>query len=127
MPVVDELSRFVTVFFLKQKSEAANLPLQCIRFHENFIGNRVSSEFNSQYLRDELNKKGIRLQTTIPYSPQQNGIAERMNRTLNDRVRTMLIQSGLSQRYWQFAVATAAHVTNRVPSTANNGIAPYQL
>ncbi len=65
-------------------------------------GEYCSLEFQA-YLRE----KGIQHQTTVAYSPQQNGIAERMNRTLLGSVRSMLMDAGLHRRYWGYAVACA--------------------
>ena len=66
------------------------------------------------------------MQTTIPYTPEQNGVAERMSRTLVDRARTMLNNAGIPTRYWQYAMATAAHVTNRIPSNSINRSTPFE-
>ena len=46
---------------------------------------------------------------SVPHSPEQNGVAERMNRTLMESARSMLSHAGLSNRYWAEAVATAAY------------------
>ena len=71
----------------------------------------VSNEFKS-YLREH----GIQHQLTVPYTPQQNGVAERMNRTLMDCVRSMLCTSSLEKRFWAEALATAVYIRNRVVS-----------
>ena len=51
-------------------------------------------------------------------SPEQNGVAERMNRTLMESARSMLSHAGLSNKYWAEAVATAAYIRNRIPTAA---------
>ena len=134
MPIVDECSRFVTIFFMSQKSQAADLILDCITLYQNLHHNNVKiiqadngGEFTSAYLKSQLVRRGIKLQTTIPYSPEQNGVVERMNRTLVDRARVMLTHAGLPTRYWQFAMAAAAHITNRIPTEANNRNTPFKL
>ena len=134
MPVIDDYSRFVTTYFMARKSDAAELLLNCIKQNEIHTGNQVKTiqtdnggEFTSNYLRKSFEEKGIRLQTTIPYTPQQNGTAERMNRTLVDRARTMMASAGLPTRYWQCAMATATHITNRIPSSATNRKSPFEL
>ena len=53
---------------------------------------------------------------TVPGTPEQNGVAERMNRTLNERARCMRIQSGLPKMFWADAINTAAYLINRGPS-----------
>ena len=65
-----------------------------------------------------LESKGICHELTVPYSPQQNRVAERMNRTLMQSSRSMIAHAGLSNCYWAEAVATAAYVKNQMPSTA---------
>jgi hypothetical protein len=134
MPIVDDYSRFVTVYFMENKDQAADLLLECIRRYENTLTTRVNiiqtdngGEFTSNYLRRKLKRKGIKLQTTVPYTPEQNGVAERMNRTLVDRARTLLTHAGLPVQYWQVAIATAAHITNRLPSSAASQRSPYEL
>ena len=56
------------------------------------------------------------MEKTIPSMPQQNGIAERMNRTLNERARSMRLHAGLPKMFWAEAVSTAAYLINRGPS-----------
>ena len=54
----------------------------------------------------------------MPYTPQQNGLAERMNQTLLERVRCMMLEGSVLKRIWGEAVNTAAYLVNRCPSTA---------
>ena len=68
-------------------------------------GEYVSNEFKS-YLQEH----GIRHQLTVAYTPQQNGIPERMNRTLMDCVRVMLRASSLDKNFWTKAFATAVYI-----------------
>ena len=60
--------------------------------------------------------QGIRMEKTIPRTPQQNGVAERMNRTLNECVRSMRLHVGLPKTFWADAVNTAAYLINQGPS-----------
>ena len=66
------------------------------------------AEFN-QYLKI----RGILHELTIPYTPEQNGVAERLNRTLTETARSMIFHSGLSSKYWGEAVVAAVYVHNR--------------
>ncbi|KAK4392785.1 Retrovirus-related Pol polyprotein from transposon TNT 1-94, partial [Sesamum angolense] len=61
---------------------------------------------------------------TTPYTPQQNGVAERMNRTLLNKVRCLLISSGLSKTFWGEALSTAVYLINRSPSVPLLGKIP---
>ncbi|RVW64524.1 Retrovirus-related Pol polyprotein from transposon TNT 1-94 [Vitis vinifera] len=62
-----------------------------------------------------LGFKGIRMEKTIP-GHHKNGVAERMNRTLNERARSMRLHAGLPKTFWADAVSTAAYLINRGPS-----------
>ena len=61
---------------------------------------------------------GIAKHHTVRKTPQQNGLADRMNRTILERVRCMLSFSGLPKTFWAEAVMTASYLINRCPSTA---------
>ncbi|RVW21953.1 Retrovirus-related Pol polyprotein from transposon TNT 1-94 [Vitis vinifera] len=73
----------------------------------------LSNDFNSL-----CQKEGIARHRTVRYTPQQNGLAERMNRTILERVRCMLSSSGLSKVFWAETAETAVHLINRSPSSA---------
>ena len=60
-------------------------------------------------------ENGIIHQTTAPYSPQQNGVAERKNRTLKDMITAMLLTSGLPTNLWGEALNMSNHILNKVP------------
>ncbi|GKD73810.1 zinc finger, CCHC-type containing protein [Tanacetum coccineum] len=65
-------------------------------------------------------------ETTAPYTPQQNGVAERKNRALKEMVNSMLSYSGLSEGFWGEAMLTACYLLNRVPNKRNK-TTPYEL
>uniref|UniRef100_A0A2N9EE71 Integrase catalytic domain-containing protein n=1 Tax=Fagus sylvatica TaxID=28930 RepID=A0A2N9EE71_FAGSY len=75
---------------------------------------------------DLCEEKGIRRQLTISNTPQQNGVAERRNRTLLDMVRSMMAQANLPISFWGDALLTAAYILNRVPSQSVSST-PYEL
>ncbi len=77
-------------------------------------------EYISAAFKNYLNEHGIEQQLTVSYTPQQNGVAERMNRTSMDLVRSMLFTAGLSKEFWAEALQTAVYVRNRVTSRALN-------
>ncbi|KAK1417487.1 hypothetical protein QVD17_26616 [Tagetes erecta] len=120
---IDDSTRKVWVYFLKNKSDVfytfkkwktaveleTDLKVKCLKSDNG--GEYVSKEF-----RDYCAENGIRMIYTVPGTPQQNGVAERMNRTLNERARSMRINSGLPKMFWAEAVSTAAYLINRGPS-----------
>nr|GEX02178.1 hypothetical protein [Tanacetum cinerariifolium] len=72
-------------------------------------------------------KSGIDRHLTVAGTPQQNGLAERMNRTHMDKVRCLLIQSGLPKTFWAEATCTAAYLINRSPSRAIEKKTPIKM
>ena len=64
---------------------------------------------------------------TVRHKPQQNGVAERLNRTLMEKVRCMLISAKLSKQFWEEAVTTATFLVNRSPSTTFNFKTPKEM
>src|SRR6185312_8038761 len=75
-------------------------------------------EYLSRTFATFCKSKGIQQQTTAPYSPQQNGVAERVNRTLVEHARCMLQQRSMGNEFWAEAVSTAAYLKNRSPTKA---------
>ena len=72
-----------------------------------------------------VNRLGITHQVTMPYSPQQNGIAERTNRTLMNMTRCMLEDSILPRDFWEDAIAMSTFVLNRTPSRTLSWFCPF--
>ena len=70
--------------------------------------------------------QGIHYEMTVPHSPQQNGVAERKNRTLVEAARSMLSHAKLPNMFWAEAVATAAYIQNRLTTSVLKGETPYQ-
>lgn len=89
------------------------------------FGTRISrfvcdngGEYKNNAFQSLCQKKGIEIQWTVPYTPELNGTSERMNRTVIERARAMLEDSGLDKSFWVQAVRTAAYVINRSPTSA---------
>ncbi|CAA7035581.1 unnamed protein product [Microthlaspi erraticum] len=83
-------------------------------------------EYLSEQFKTLCDEKGIARQLTTPYTPQQNGVAERRNRTLLEMVRSMMAQANLPISYWGDALLTAAYILNLVPSKSVT-TTPYEL
>lgn len=77
-------------------------------------------EFCNKMFDEFCADKGIQRHRTCAYTPQQNGIAERMNQTIMEKVRSMLSDSGLPKRFWAEATHTAVLLINKTPSSALN-------
>jgi len=72
-------------------------------------------EFCSTIFNDYCSDEGIVRHHTIPYTPQQNGVAERMNRTIISKARCMLSNPGMVKRFWDEAASTTCYLINRSP------------
>jgi transposase InsO family protein len=94
---VDDYSRYTWVFFLQDKSETQEVLKKFLKRAQNEFDAKVKkirsdndTEFKNTQVEDFLDKEGIKHEFLASYSPQQNGMAERMNRTLIEMTRTML-------------------------------------
>ena len=83
-------------------------------------------EFTSAEFEAHLKENGIRHKLTILKNPEQNGVAERMNRTLVETTRSMLVNSNLPHTFWGEALSTAAYLRNISPTKAITGVTPYE-
>jgi hypothetical protein len=83
-------------------------------------------EYTSKEFVNYLKEKGIQHQLSVPRTPQQNGVAERMNRTIQETARSMIHNAGLGTKFWAEAVCTAAIVRNRCPTVAVDNMTPYE-
>ena len=131
--LLDDYSKLSVVRPLARKSDAAAAVQSTLTFLENQAGYQTKklrcdngSEFINQELKKFCTSKGIKLETTVRYTPEQNGAAERLNRTLMDKVRPMLSGAGLPKHLWAEAVVTACYVRNRSPVTGRDRT-PYEL
>ncbi|KAL2230806.1 UNVERIFIED_CONTAM: Retrovirus-related Pol polyprotein from transposon TNT 1-94 [Sesamum indicum] len=134
MTFVDDSTGKVWVYFLKRKSDAFDTFRRWKALVENVIGLQVKclrsnngGEYSSEGIKNYCTDHGIRMHITIPGTPQQNGVAERMNRTLNERARCMRLKSGLPKMFWTDAVNTAAFLINRGPSVPLNNRIPVEV
>jgi len=86
-----------------------------------------ANEYFSQNFTIFLQNNGILHQSSCPYTPQQNGVAERKNRHLLDVTRTMMFHSHVPTQYWGDAVLTACYLINRMPSSVLGGVSPHSI
>ncbi|KAK4384556.1 Retrovirus-related Pol polyprotein from transposon TNT 1-94 [Sesamum angolense] len=131
LSIIDNFSRKVFVFLIKQKSEVFEKFKNWKTLVENQTGKKLKAlrtdnglEFCNQQFSTLCETCGIKRHRTTPYTPQQNGVAERMNRTLLNKVRCLLISSGLAKSFWGEALLTAAYLINRSPSVPLLGKLP---
>jgi len=130
---IDDYTRLWVVYLLKHKSDtfvAFKLFKAWAENHFNALIKALRDDKAGEYMSKEFNDfcdaSGIERQHTVRNRPQQNGVAERVNRDISDGTTAMLAESGLPLQFWDDAVASFVHVRNRCgTSTIKNGT-PYQ-
>lgn len=125
LSIIDDFTRRVWLYVLKDKTETFEKFKEWYVLTQNQVGTNLKVlrtdnglEFLSERFNEFCRLKGIKRHKTVPYTPQQNGLAERMNRTILERVRCMLLGSGLPKKFWGEAATTAVYLINRCPSSA---------
>ena len=120
---IDDYSGYSIVKPLHAKSDVCQTTMDVILLLENQTSLKVKvlrsdrgGEYYSKTLKAYMTSKGIIHQTTAPYTPQQNGVAERFNRTIMERVRAMLTSSGLPTNMWSELLQAANYLRNRSPT-----------
>jgi transposase InsO family protein len=119
--IVDDYSRFTWVFFLQEKSQTQETLKGFLRWAQNEFRLRIKkirsdngTEFKNSQIEGFLEEEGIKHEFSSPYTPQQNGVVERKNRTLLDMARTMLDEYKTPDRFWTEAINTACYSINRL-------------
>ena len=127
---------YTVVHLLKEKSEVFKYYQQyesriCTLLNERGIKMLYcdnGGEYTSNEFKSHAASRGTELRYTIRDTPALNGVAERMNRTLLDRARALLFDSGMPNRFWGHAIATAVYLINRSPTRALPGnVTPYEM
>jgi len=129
----DDYSRMSWVYFLKFKSEAFENFKKFKALVEKQSGYNIKAlrtDRGGEFLSDDFNlfcdENGIRRELTSPYSPQQNGVAERKNRIVVEMARSLLNGRGLPVHFWGEAVAAAVYLLNLSPTKAVLNQTPYE-
>ena len=130
---IDDYSRYTYVYLMKHKDEVFDK----FKVYKSIVENQkekkikiLRSDRGGEYFPANFSsfceEHGIIHQRTSPYTPQQNGLAERKNRTLVDMVNSMLLSSKLPFNLWGEALISACHIHNRIPSKITK-TSPYEL
>nr|GEY16175.1 retrovirus-related Pol polyprotein from transposon TNT 1-94 [Tanacetum cinerariifolium] len=132
--ITDDYSRFTWLFFLATKDETSPILKTFVTGYENQLSLKlkvIRSDDGNEFKNFDLNQfcglKGIKREFSVPRTPQQNGIAERKNKTLIEAARTMLADSLLPIPFWAEAVNTVCYVQNKVLVTKPHNKTPYEL
>ncbi|GJR23559.1 putative ribonuclease H-like domain-containing protein [Tanacetum coccineum] len=132
--VTGDFSRFTWTFFQNAKSETSRILRNFITEIENLKDLKVKiircdngGEFRNREMDEFYSRKGIKREFNNARTPQQNGVAERRNRTLIEAARTMLADARLPVTFWAEVVNTACYVQNRVLVNKSQKKTPYEL
>lgn len=132
LSIVDDYSRMSFTYLLRKKSDAAVKIRDFVAFCKTQVGKTprvLQSDGGGEFVGNELQRflrsEGIVCQFSAPYSPQQNGVAERRNRYLKEMTMCLLLEGGLDEKYWGEAVLTSTYVQNRLPSRSI-GMSPFE-
>jgi hypothetical protein len=132
--ILDDYSHFVWTFPLRRKSDVATTLTAFFAFVSTQFGRPIHAlqtdngkEFDNITIRSLLATHGAIFRLTCPYTSSQNGRAERMLRTLNDCVRTLLFHASMPPRFWPDALATATLLVNIRPCRVRWSYTPHHL
>ena len=132
--ILDDFSHYVWTFPLRRKSDALSVLTTFYSYVATQFGRPIHAlqtdngkEFDNVGVRTLLATHGTIFRLTCPYTLQQNGRAERILRTLNDCVHTLLFHANVPPRFWPDALSTASLLVNIRPSRARGNFAPHHL
>ncbi|KAJ9551722.1 hypothetical protein OSB04_015767 [Centaurea solstitialis] len=131
---LDDFSHFLWVFPLRAKSEVFSV----FKTFRAYVLNQFKTdiqlfqcdngrEFNNQPFLDFFKTHGIKIRFSCPYTSPQNGKAERTIRTINNTLRTSLIQASLPPKFWVEALLSSVHTFNLLPSTTIQYKTPFEV
>lgn len=131
--LIDDFSRYMWTILLKEKSEAFDRFKKFKEYVEKQTGSAIKTfrtdrggEFNSTDFKTFCEENGISRHLTAPYTPQQNGVVERRNRTLMEMTRSILKGMKIPNILWGEAVRHSTYIINRVATKALDNQTPYE-
>jgi hypothetical protein len=131
---IDDYTRWAEVRLIRTRDQLYEEFNDFITLEENQLNARLkrlhsdnAKEYKDNKFVTLFKEKGVISTYTAPYTPAQNGVSERFNRTIMNKVRAMLISTGLPKMLWGEAVLAATYVYNRTPHSSLEGyITPYE-
>ena len=131
---VDDYSRMTFIYFLKHKNEVFKKFKDFKAIVENQQNKKIKilhtdngGEFCSGEMENYLTKEGLIHQKTNAYTPEQNGVCERANRTVVEKARCLLFDAKLEKKFWAEAANTAVYLKNRSATSSLENITPYEV
>jgi hypothetical protein len=130
----DDSSSHAWIALLRAKDDALNATKQFIAMVKNQFKAQIQEwmsdaggEYKSKEFDALLKGQGIKILQSVPHQPQQNGRAERFNRTIMDKAQALRLDACLPQSWWEFAVLHAVHLYNRTPIQRLKWLTPFQI
>ncbi|KAJ7980886.1 Retrovirus-related Pol polyprotein from transposon TNT 1-94 [Quillaja saponaria] len=130
---IDDYTRKTWVYFLQEKSQAFSTFKSFKARVENETGRTIKTlrtdrggEYCSKEFENFCEAHGIRRELTTAYTPQQNGVSERKNRTILNMVRSLLTRGRIPKTFWPEAVNWSIHILNRSPTFAVQNMTPEE-
>ncbi|XP_033134685.1 uncharacterized protein LOC103873924 isoform X1 [Brassica rapa] len=131
---IDEKSKYTWITLIKTKDRV----LDAFKNFQSYVSNQYNAkikifrsdnggEYTGSAFKNHLAQNGILHQTSCPYTPQQNGVAERKNRHLMEVAKSMMFQMRVPKRFWSDVVITACYLINRIPTRILEDKAPYEV
>lgn len=127
-------SRYVTIYPLHKKSDVMNALSRYVQDMKTLSGTTIKvqrSDNGGEYWNASMDRfcksMCIKQEYTVPYDPEQNGILERMNRTLVEMTRCMIKDIGLGKSYWCEAMMTAVDIRNLLPNSSNKRSSIFEM
>jgi transposase InsO family protein len=131
---IDDYSRMIWVTFQKKKSEAFEKFKAIKSLVENEIDLKIKclisdreGEFSSNEFEEFCELHGIKRHFLAARTPNQNGVVERKNQTIQEMARTMLNETNLSDMFWREAINTIVYILHKGKIRVNNNKTPYEL
>ncbi|GAB2285419.1 hypothetical protein Dimus_039704 [Dionaea muscipula] len=132
--LIDDFSRFNWIFLLKQKSDFYDTFVNFYKYVTTQFDHKIKSfqcdggtEFTNHRFTSFLRHQGITQRIACPYTPSQNGLAERKHRHITETGLTMMFHSHAPLLLWVESFSTTCYLINRLPSPVLSGKSPHEL
>lgn len=130
---IDDKTRYMWVYVLRRKNQVFEQFLEWKALVKKSTGRKLKvlctdngGEYTSTEFERYLRSEGVRHELAVPKTPEQNGVAERMNRTVVETVQSMLADAKLPSKFWAEALSTAVYLRNRSPTKAVDRMTPFE-
>ena len=133
---VDDYTRFAKAYSVKHKNEAGDCLEKFLITTRNLLGKDEKvcyiradngTEFIGGKFSEVMKQENIEYNVAPPHTPELNGTAERFNKTLQNKIRALMIDSGLPESMWILGVEAAVHIYNRTPHKSLNSETPINM